>query len=74
MHYAFLIPGASRGEDLAVASCLGLSWKSGPVLRAKGGSWLASARKSYINYLVHGRIADAADIGFEDADVKLSYT
>ncbi len=37
------------------------------------GSWLASARKSYINYLIHGRVEDAADVGFEDADLKLSY-
>jgi hypothetical protein len=37
------------------------------------GSWLASARKSYINYLIHGRVQDAADVGFEDADLRLSY-
>ncbi|HYM74545.1 MAG TPA: TonB-dependent receptor [Candidatus Dormibacteraeota bacterium] len=37
------------------------------------GSWLISARKSYINYLVHGRIGDAANVGFEDGDLKLTY-
>ena len=39
----------------------------------KRGSWLASARKSYINYLIRGRVQDAADVGFEDADLKLNY-
>ena len=40
---------------------------------SRKGSWLVSARKSYINYLVHGRINNYDDIGYEDADVKLSY-
>jgi hypothetical protein len=37
------------------------------------GSWLLSARKSYINYLIRGRVQNAADVGFEDADLRLSY-
>jgi hypothetical protein len=37
------------------------------------GSWLVSARKSYINYLVHGRVTSYSDVGFEDADVKVNY-
>ena len=37
------------------------------------GSWLVSARKSYINYLVHSRIDNYDDISYEDADVKLNY-
>ena len=41
--------------------------------RSQRGSWLASARKSYINYLIQGRVGDAADVGFEDADLRLSY-
>ena len=36
-------------------------------------SWMVSARKSYINYLVHGRVDNYDDIGYQDADVKLSY-
>ena len=40
---------------------------------ARKGSWLVSARKSYINYLVRGRVQDAADVGFEDGDLKLDY-
>ncbi len=37
------------------------------------GSWLVSARKSYVNYLVQNRIQSYTDIGFEDADLKLNY-
>ena len=54
---------------IAASEILGEGWFS----HSKKGSWLASARKSYINYLVHGRVSDAADVGFEDADLKLSY-
>jgi hypothetical protein len=54
---------------IAASEILGEGWFSS----SRKGSWLASARKSYINYLVHGRIQDAADVGFEDANLKLSY-
>ena len=54
---------------IAASEILGEGWFSS----ARKGSWLASARKSYINYLVHGRVSDAANVGFEDADLKLSY-
>jgi hypothetical protein len=54
---------------IAATEILGEGWFSS----SRKGSWLASARKSYINYLVHGRIENAADVGFEDADLKLSY-
>jgi len=37
------------------------------------GSWLVSARKSYINYLVQNRVQNAADVGFYDGDLKLNY-
>jgi len=38
------------------------------------GSWLVSARKSYLNYLYRQRIGDpTTDVGFEDADLKLNY-
>ncbi len=45
----------------------------GSLGRARKGSWLVSGRKSYINYLIQNRISNAANIGFEDADLKLSY-
>jgi carboxypeptidase-like protein len=38
------------------------------------GSWLVSARKSYLNYLYRRRGGDpTTDVGFEDADLKLNY-
>jgi len=42
-------------------------------LGARKGSWLVSARKSYINYLLKNRVENAAEIGFEDGDLKLNY-
>jgi hypothetical protein len=42
--------------------------------RASKGSWLVSARKSYVGWLVRNRIGpDFSDVSFYDADVKLSY-
>ena len=40
---------------------------------ASKGSWLVSARKSYINYLIRNRVQAAADVGFYDGDLKLNY-
>ena len=38
------------------------------------GSWLASARKSYLNYFYRRRGGDpTTDVAFEDADLKLDY-
>ena len=38
------------------------------------GSWLASARRSYLNYLYRARGGDpSTDVGFEDGSVKLNY-
>ncbi len=66
----------SRGSPLfrisagiAASEILG----EGGLGRARRGSWLVSARKSYINYLVHGRVQAAADVGFYDGDIKLNY-
>ncbi|MGO9086471.1 MAG: carboxypeptidase regulatory-like domain-containing protein [Candidatus Sulfotelmatobacter sp.] len=40
---------------------------------SRKGSWLLSVRKSYINYLIKNRVQSAADVGFEDGDLKLNY-
>jgi hypothetical protein len=40
---------------------------------SRKGSWLLSARKSYINYLIKSRVGNAVNVGFEDADLKLNY-
>ena len=46
----------------------------GPLGRRKRGSWLASARKSYLGYLFRSRLNDASeDVSFYDADLKLNY-
>jgi CarboxypepD_reg-like domain/TonB-dependent Receptor Plug Domain len=40
----------------------------------KRGSWLASARKSYLGYLLRSRLNDTFDdISFYDGDLKLTY-
>jgi len=46
----------------------------GPLGRRKQGSWLASARKSYLGWLFLGRLNDTSDsVSFDDADLKLDY-
>jgi hypothetical protein len=46
----------------------------GPLGRNKRGSWLASARKSYLGYLFRSRLNDTSDdVSFYDADLKLNY-
>ncbi|MGD0347925.1 MAG: TonB-dependent receptor [Terracidiphilus sp.] len=46
----------------------------GPLGGRKLGSWLASARKSYLSYLFRNRLNDTSDdVGFYDADLKLNY-
>jgi hypothetical protein len=37
------------------------------------GSWIASARKSYIGYLIRNRENDVQNVTFYDGDVKLTY-
>lgn len=46
----------------------------GPLGTRKQGSWLASARKSYLGYLFRSRLNDTSDdVSFYDADLKLNY-
>jgi CarboxypepD_reg-like domain len=45
----------------------------GPVGRSRRGSWLVSARDSYINYLNERGTQDSGDVGFYDGGVKLNY-
>lgn len=41
---------------------------------SKRGSWLASARKSYLGYLLRSRLNDTFDdVSFYDGDLKLTY-
>ena len=46
----------------------------GPLGVRKQGSWLASARKSYLSYLFRSRLNDTSDdVAFYDTDLKLNY-
>lgn len=46
----------------------------GPLGRRKQGSWLASARRSYLGWLFLNRLnATSDDVSFYDADLKLDY-
>ena len=41
--------------------------------RSRRGSWLVSARDSYINYLNNRQMQDSGDAGFYDGSLKLNY-
>ena len=45
----------------------------GPLGRAGKGSWLVSARQSYLDFLVHHLTSEALSFGFTDAQAKLAY-
>ena len=46
----------------------------GQLGRGRRGSWLASARKSYLGYLLRNRLHNTfTDVSFYDADLKLAY-
>lgn len=55
-------------EGIAASEILGEG-----ALGSRKGSWLFSARKSYIDYLIKSRVRNAPDVGFEDASLKLGY-
>jgi hypothetical protein len=55
---------------LAASALLG----EGALGKERKGSWLASARKSYLGYLLRSRLNDISDdISFYDGDLKLNY-
>ena len=46
----------------------------GELGKSRKGSWLASARKSYLGYLVRSRLNNTSDdVSFYDGDLKLTY-
>jgi hypothetical protein len=45
----------------------------GSLGRSNRGSWLASARKSYLGYLTQYSVKNGSDVSFEDGDLKLTY-
>jgi hypothetical protein len=45
----------------------------GPIGRRQRGSWLVSARQSYLDLIVHRLTSRAVSFGFADAQAKLTY-
>jgi TonB dependent receptor/Carboxypeptidase regulatory-like domain len=45
----------------------------GPLGRARRGSWLASARQSYLDLVIDRLVEDQVQFGFSDAQAKLVY-
>ncbi len=63
----------SSARFMASASNAGAS-AEGPLGSAGRGSWLASARKSYLQYLIRRTASDATlAFGFTDGQVRLAY-
>ncbi|HET7872631.1 MAG TPA: hypothetical protein VFL42_08980, partial [Terriglobales bacterium] len=61
----FTVSAGMADSDVIAEGGLGRSGK---------GSWLASARKSYLDYLIHRPTGDPfTNVSFQDADLKLSY-
>ena len=67
--------GRNRIATRFSAGFLGVSLTSeGPLGRTKKGSWLISARKSYLGYLLKRlNVRDGLTLGYEDVEGKLSY-
>jgi hypothetical protein len=63
------VPLFRASAGIAESDILG----EGEVGSAKRGSWIASARKSYIGYLIRNRESDVQDVSFYDADLKFTY-
>jgi hypothetical protein len=66
----------SRGRPLfRLSTGIGASeiLGEGGLGKSSKGSWLVTARKSYINYLVNGEVPNAPDVGFYDGGIKLNY-
>ncbi len=72
----FLIREGSRERNVVRASVSGTSASltaEGPVGRDKRGSWLVSARKSYLDLIVRKLREEGLSFAFADAQAKLRY-
>jgi hypothetical protein len=61
-----------RQARLAVSGTNASAVLEGPIGRASRGSWLLSARQSYLDLIVR-QIADGVQFGFTDAQARLAY-
>jgi hypothetical protein len=62
-----------RIAHLAVSGTNAAGVVEGPIGRARRGSWLLSARQSYLDLIVHRLTDRAVSFGFADAQGRLTY-
>jgi hypothetical protein len=73
---AFTLREGSRDRNVFRASVSGTSASGtaeGPLGRAKRGSWLISARQSYLDLLIDRLTDEGLSFGFHDVQAKLRY-
>ena len=72
----FLMREGSRDRrrvSVAISGADASGVAEGPLGRSGRGSWLVSARQSYLDFLVHHLTSEALSFGFSDAQAKLAY-
>ena len=62
-----------RRASVSVSGADASGVAEGPLGTAGKGSWLVSARQSYLDFLVHHLTSEALSFGFTDAQAKLEY-
>ena len=62
-----------RRMSVAISGADASGVAEGPLGRSGRGSWLVSARQSYLDFLVHHLTSEALSFGFSDAQAKLAY-
>jgi len=75
LHIATRDGNRERFTNTGVASLSGVGWTSeGPIGKSRKASWLFSARKSYLNWLINRISADTSFVfGFTDFFAKVSF-
>jgi hypothetical protein len=73
---AFNVRGGDRQRTIVRAAVSGTNASvvlEGPLGRSQKGSWLVSARQSYLDMLIDRLVDDQVQFGFSDAQAKFSY-
>jgi hypothetical protein len=75
LHIATRDGNRQRFTNTGVASASGIGWTSeGPIGKSRKASWLFSARKSYLDWLINGISDDSTFVfGFTDFFAKVSF-